>query len=61
VMSVVVDLAARACPLGRLVLVLLLSVCVRMGSSFLWIVRPCGGDGGVLYWPSFFDVGGASF
>jgi hypothetical protein len=32
-----------------------------MGSSFLRIVHPCGGDGRVLYWTSFFDVGGASF
>jgi hypothetical protein len=61
VMSVVADSTARACPLGHLVFFLLLSVCVRMRSSFLRIVHPCGGDGRVLYWTSFFDVGGASF
>jgi hypothetical protein len=60
-MSVVADSVARACPLGRPALVLLLSICVRMESSFLRIVHPCGGDGGVLYWTSFFDVGGSSF
>jgi hypothetical protein len=44
--------------------VLVLSICVRMGSTFLWFIRSYGGEGGVLYRASFFDmvnVGGAGF
>jgi hypothetical protein len=48
--------------IGRLVFLLL--TCVRLESSILQVVSPCGGDGGAVYWASFFDlveVGGASF
>jgi hypothetical protein len=41
-----------------------LLVCVWLGSSRLWFVGSCGGEGGVLYWTSFFnlvEVGGVSF
>jgi hypothetical protein len=45
--------------------VLVLSICVRMGSAFLRrFVHSCGGEGRVLYRASFFDmvdVGGAGF
>jgi hypothetical protein len=48
--------------IGRLVFLLL--TCVRLESSILQVVGPCGGDSGAVYWASFFDlveVGGASF
>jgi hypothetical protein len=44
--------------------VLVLSICIWMGYAFLRFVRSCGGEGGVLYRASFFDmvnVGGAGF
>jgi hypothetical protein len=44
--------------------VLVLLICVRMGSAFLRFVRSCGGEGRVLYRASFFDmidVGGVGF
>jgi hypothetical protein len=44
--------------------VLILLICVQMGFAFLRFIRSCGGEGGVLYRASFFDmvdVGGASF
>jgi hypothetical protein len=50
---------------GQLVrFVFLILVCIRLGSSRLQFIGPCGGEGGVLYWTSFFDlveIGGASF